>query len=374
MSIMVHGRTPVVLVPGALASRLTYSYDDQSVSGCIGAGVDEDAWMNLTTLLTEPGCLMQRLEMRWNTSSNSWENRHGVTVKVVAGIDGVEYLDGPTSSRVPYYHPLIDFLERNLSFIRNVNLVAAPYDFRVGAKGLDAWRQSLADTIESFGEPVLLISHSMGCMEAAFFLSLRDDGWKKTHIRGWIAAGGSFLGVPRLAKAILHGDDLHVPGLTAENAHSYETHVGELLLAMPLPLPGEWNGTYRVTVNETGASYDASTVPIKLLPAFGLDGPYSAESKVFPGVLRDAGVNVKLVYGSAVPTPVAFHFLYANFTDEPEMTMGDGDGSVPVVSSTYPLRHWANVEAFELKGVSHVELIQNEVFFRLVAAALDLHR
>ncbi len=364
---MGQGRTPIVLVPGALASRLAYSFSGGESPGCSRAGVDEDAWMNLTALLTEPSCVMARLEMRWNASSNSWCNRPGVTVNVVDGIAGVEYLDGASSKRVPYYHGLIAFLETNLGYTRNVDLLAAPYDFRVGAMGLDAWRQGLARMIESFEEPVLLVSHSMGCMEVAYFLSLHDARWKKLHIRQWIAAGGSFLGVPRLAKAILHGDDLHVPGLTAENAHSYETHAGEFLLAMPLPEPKEWDGIYRVTVKETGESFDALTVPAKLLTQFHLDDAYNVEKKAFPGILSDAGVNVTLVCGTSVPTPVQFNFLYANLTDDPQMIMGSGDGSVPVVSSSFPLRNWTSVSAVEMKGVSHVELIQNEVFFKLVA-------
>lgn len=80
------------------------------------------------------------------------------------------------------------------------NLRAAAYDWRVGPVGMAlryGYFDALRSTIEELGQPVALITHSMGCRVAQYFLQQAGPEWTARHIGRFIAVSALWLGVPK---------------------------------------------------------------------------------------------------------------------------------------------------------------------------------
>ena len=58
---------------------------------------------------------------------------------------------------------------------------AAPYDFRLHPRSAAGYLAAVAALIEEMfaaAGPVLLVSHSMGCLYTLHFLASKTDAWK----------------------------------------------------------------------------------------------------------------------------------------------------------------------------------------------------
>ena len=241
---------------------------------------------------------------------------------------------------------------------------AATYDWRVGCRGLSQWRADLKSLIESYNEPVVLVAHSMGCMQCNFFLNSMTADWRNQHIAAFVSAGGPYIGAPKVLKGIISGDDLGITTLPASDAQILQRNSGAGTLVSPLPSE-RWGPAPLLTAgSETYLWHNISLVFDKL----NISAPYKYETVIFPGVTADAGVPVYLVRGTGVKTVVGVSYPRSDFSGSVNEIFGDGDGTVPTASSTYPLAAgWGQVIDYPMSGVKHLDLIANQDFYKLVA-------
>ena len=165
-------------------------------------------------------------------------------------------------------------------------------------------------------------------------------------------------------KGIISGDNLDIPTLPASDAHILQRNSGAGTFVAPFP-NAAW-GTQQPLVSAGNQRFFFNNVS-KVFDLFNLTDAYNAESQTFPGVVQDPLVPVYLVRGSALKTVVSIAYPNLDFSGKVVEKMGDGDGTVPSISSTYPLASgWKNVTDFKMVGVKHLDLIANKEFYSLV--------
>lgn len=296
---------PVVLVPGLAGSRLQYQFDNVKPGPLCEKSSNgwKDAWVVLESLL--PGsadCVMSRLAMKWG-SNGTWLNTDRVDVRVVHGLESVEYLD-PTNSitkdGTAYYAGLIAALTA-VGYTRNVDLIGAPYDWRQGTIRNDLlfeeWKLLIEVAVNKTGLPAVIVSHSMGCVMINYFLNTMTASWKRANVYLWIGAGGPLGGAPQVLEGIISGYDLGITTLPNSDAQLLEGHSGAGMLLSPLPLTSIWGASPLLEIGNS--TFYASDLPAFFV-SHGYGAPYTAEMTSFPRVLSDPGVPVKWVYGTNI--------------------------------------------------------------------------
>jgi hypothetical protein len=114
-----------------------------------------------------------------------------------------------------------------------------------------------------------------------------------------------------------------------------------------------------------GQVYGTSDLP-SLFSKLGASGPFNLEKGFVAQSLLSPGVNCTVVYGSQVQTVVSANYADYNFNQPTMLYTASGDGTVPAVSATFPLRHWSASGLFslELANVKHMNLISDPNFYR----------
>lgn len=308
---------------------------------------------------------MSRLRLQWTGSE--WVDWPGVNVSVVQGLDGISWLDPDnalTKHETQYY---ASFIESAIAvgYVEGVSMVGMPYDWRHGGGGsMIQWRADLVGVVEalveSAGMPLVLVSHSMGCLEVSLFLQLQSAAWKAKHIWNWVCAGGPMIGAPKVAKGVLTGDNLGIVTLPTADAFILQSNSATGFFLLPTtdawPSPVVYGGN---------TSYWATDLPA-LFAKRGQGAFVKHEQPWLQMVLRDPGVNVTLIAGSGTPTAGSIMYQTASLTGTPTLYNVDGDGTVPLVSAFYPVGRWAAVNPVQVKGVEHLQLVQTQGFFNLV--------
>ena len=134
-----------------------------------------------------------------------------------------------------------------------------------------------------------------------------------------------------------------------------------------LPRPSVWNNTVLVstpTQTYTASDYHQLFSDIGFTDGFAMYQGIENINRNFPS----PNVPTHCFYGVAVKTPLSFRYTRSfpeGAEDNPEVTMGDGDGEVNLQSSQVCLR-WANnnggrsFRSMVICGVNHLKMVQNE--------------
>jgi lysophospholipase-3 len=187
--------TPVVVFPGAYATRLEVQVQNQSVAPeCPPSGTFEVWFGNdspsiefsqvcqdkLLTLVLDPD--------ESKPMPERFSNQPGVTATLKAF--------GQTQS-VPLYEPLYAFLE-TAGYRRNMNIRVAGYDWRLTPDIDDFLERTMALIEETYYQngntPVHLWGHSNGPLYAQFLLTHTTQAWKNRFIHGFTPVAGNWAG------------------------------------------------------------------------------------------------------------------------------------------------------------------------------------
>mmetsp|Transcript_21956 Transcript_21956/g.62539 ORF Transcript_21956/g.62539 Transcript_21956/m.62539 type:complete len:745 (+) Transcript_21956:3-2237(+) len=176
----------------------------------------------------------------------------GVKIRNIEGLEGVDYLSpGMLTDHVSYvFGPVINALVDQGGYTRDVNLQAAPYDWRMSPTELESRDKYFSRTIQQVASlyhsnndtPVVLIGHSLGTKTAHYFLNfcLKEKGreWIDKYIHTYMPVGGPHLGAPKALRSTISGDKMSLDTfLSDEEALSFGRSLGSGPWLFPGKLP-----------------------------------------------------------------------------------------------------------------------------------------
>lgn len=279
-----------------------------------------------------------------------------------------------------YMAPLIHSLQQ-IGYVDGETLFGAPYDFRyglaadghpsrVGSKFLQDLKRLIEHASSSNGgNPVILVSHSLGSLFALHLLNRNPPTWRRQFIKHLVAlsppwggavdemltfASGNTLGVPLVDPLIVRGEQ-----------RSSESNL------WLFPNPEFFGGTKPLVITET-RNYTALDI-VDFLRDIGFpEGIYPYETRILPLIenMEAPHVPVTCIIGSGVRTPESLFYRNGDFDERPEVIYGDGDGTVNMVSLLGVQKLWEDdrnqsLKVIKIGGVSHTAILKDE-------AALDV--
>lgn len=275
-----------------------------------------------------------------------------------------------------YMAPLVESLEQ-IGYVSGENLFGAPYDFRYGlaAEGHPSrvgskFLQDLNDLIEKAsnsnnGKPVILISHSLGGLFVLHLLNRNPLSWRKKFIKHFVALSAPWGGTVDEMLTFASGNTLGVPLvdplIVREEQRSSESNLWLLPNAKIF-------GRKKPLVITPKATYSAHDIP-EFLNGIGFsEGVYPYITRIFPLLEQLAApeVPVTCIIGSGVKTPETLFYGEHGFDEQPDVTYGDGDGTVNMISLLALESLWADeknqtLKVIKINDVSHTSVLKNDI-------------
>ena len=171
-------RHPVVLIPGNLRSTLYATLDPAQTQkyGCNVSALTSSPfimWYNAELVKDDPSisCFKQIFALDYNQTAHRTLYPIGVKVfvKDFGNTSSVETYDGlpASTSKKLYFSALVQALVDQLGYQRNVNVFAAPYDFRRAPNEQQVFYQNLTELVElafmtNNNTKVVLVAQSLG--------------------------------------------------------------------------------------------------------------------------------------------------------------------------------------------------------------------
>lgn len=325
---------PVVIVPGDGGNQLEAKLDKPSHLHFYCARKSDwfRLWLNTADLIGATDCWADNIKLIYDEDTDELTNNVGVETRVpgFGGTSGFEELD----PGVPF-HATAAFRSMVLQLVgaghvRNETLRGAPYDFRYapssgeGSAFIARLKALIEETSEAQGgQRVSLVSHSMGCLQVLYLLNQQSQEWKDRYVEKWIPMAGPFGGSAKEMRLHASGDNQGLPIASRtirEEQRSYETN----FWLAPVP---HWFGD-RTLVETPTRTYSAQDYDV-----FFEDVGFPTGKKLMQrvsgltGAAAAPGVDVVCMYSLGVDTPISFKYG-SSFDADPEITNGDGDGTV----------------------------------------------
>lgn len=277
------------------------------------------------------------MKLVYNTTTRKTYNSAGVVTRVqgFGTTESVEFVDPAKVYGTSYFDTIVRELVA-LGYERNKNILGAPYDFRKAPNELEDYFTDLEALVErayhdNGYERVVLICHSMGCLNSLYFLNQKNQTWKDKYVRSMISLAGVWGGSVKALKAFASGDNfgvLVIPSLSLrKDVRTFPS------LAYLLPSKDVWPED-KVLVKNKRKNYT-----VKNYKDFFQDINYPVGYEMWLDVhnltspLDAPGIEVHCLHGSRVNTMDHIDYQYGQFPDaKPKVFYGDGDGTVNLVS------------------------------------------
>jgi lysophospholipase-3 len=376
----------VVIVPGDGSNQLFARLDKRESAHwwCTRRSDWFRIWLSLSSLLNplELPCWCENMRLDFNASTGRMQSAAGVHVRVSSfgSTRSFEQLDPDVpAAATAVWQQMVDALER-AGHARDTDVRGAPYDFRFSPLTDTGYHRALEALIEQTSRahgkaPVVLLSHSLGCLHLQAFLAARSAAWKAQYVREWIAIAGPYGGAASEVRLHASGDNVGLPisslALRGQQ-RSYESNV------WMLPNPRVWGcAPLARTAERTYSSLE--------LEQFLRDVGYAEGALVLralgplrAGFDRAPGVRVRCLFSTGVPTAESFNWTgstASRFDSPPLVELGDGDGTVGE-RSLRVCTQWAQQQAEPVivqrfVGISHSAMLTAKPVVDYVVAAVE---
>jgi hypothetical protein len=371
--------SPVVIVPGTggnqLEAKLTEDYKASS-PWCYTLKKDYfRLWLDLVTLFPPfTSCFADRLALEYDPITDQYYNAKGVETRVpyFGTTESMEYLDPSFKSISAYMIQLVNELTSK-GYEKGRSLFGAPYDFRYApgpraSKVAVEYQKDLKSLIEhayttNNKEPVVLVSHSMGCLWTLYFLNQQPMEWRHKFVAHFVTIAAPWGGVVEQMMTFASGNPEGVPFVNPLVIRKEQRSSESNLWLLPV----SWTFGLRPLVITSSRSYTAADME-EFLNDIGFPegiAPYQSRIPHLTEVLQAPKVPITLIYGFGVPTAETLSYDSKGFDYIPKIEMGDGDGTVNVCSLTAVISDWKNTQgqsldviAFPKKG--HMKILQDK--------------
>lgn len=263
------------------------------------------------------------------------------------------------------------------------SLYGAPYDFRY-APGPHAsevalnYMRDLKGLIESASrkndnQPVVLLAHSMGGLWTLYFLNQQSMAWRRQYISRFISVatpwGGAVEQMMTFASGNPEGVPLVDPLVVREEQRRSESNLWLLPVSRVF-------GDRPLVVSST-RNYTAKDMETFLMDVGFPEGvaPYKSRIPHLTEILQAPQIPVTLIHGYGVPTSELLSYERKGFDSHPEITEGDGDGTVNLCSLTAVVKEWEGVEGQQLEVIplanqGHMKILHDEASIQVIVDAI----
>ena len=342
-------RAPLLVLPGLGGSVLDATFDaahDPPHWYCTGKQDAHLLWLRVTELVPKvSNCFFYNIGLEYDVETNVYSNKPGVSItpRGFGNFSGTTCLDPDKGfCNITPYLVKLKAAYAAAGYVPGLNVRSAPYDFRLGpdAEGQIAYFARVQELIEqmfvdSGGEKVHLMGHSMGAAMGYQLMAMSSPVWKEKYIASFIPLGGPLGGAPGIPATLVSGRNFAIPYFNAtlfdpsKFAHAIQAWGGVVWMSpnahaafsTPCLIKDEVTGTCYGIDNmqqfylDSGANVTATL--FQHLSALDLGG-------TAPGVPVHCGI------GHNVSTPIAYVYSDGVGKGQPEaLTSLDGDGTVP---------------------------------------------
>ncbi|RWS31467.1 group XV phospholipase A2-like protein [Leptotrombidium deliense] len=388
-------KIPVNTVPGRMVSKLDAKLDFKVIDAQSPYVWCKKKWdyflvwfklANFKPFMKE--CWFNTIALRYDKTERRTVNAPGVTIKpqYFGLTEPVEFL-WPTVRNVKsdYFYSLVETL-RTFGYRRNVDIFAAPYDWRKATYENKEFIASMDDLIEkamnsNHGKPVVIICHSLGCIYTHHYLTKKDKSWKKGFVRAMISIAAPYGGEFRILYSYLGLDDSLLVKKFPIIRIAERTFSSTALL---LPSPSVFRDKVLISApnfNYTAYNYDVFFTAIRNQIAFDmwLDSKDTLEKFEHPGVdvYCIAGVGVKTMESLDALEEALEKDLKSKVKKllriDHGVKYGNGDGFVNALSAARCLQWRNNLEhnfiynEFPLK---HLDLVKHQSVIKYIMNVL----
>uniref|UniRef100_A0A8C6GJ82 Phosphatidylcholine-sterol acyltransferase n=2 Tax=Mus TaxID=862507 RepID=A0A8C6GJ82_MUSSI len=376
---------PVILVPGCLGNRLEAKLDKPDVVNWMCYRKTEDfftIWLDFNLFLPlGVDCWIDNTRIVYNHSSGRVSNAPGVQIRVpgFGKTESVEYVDD--NKLAGYLHTLVQNLVNN-GYVRDETVRAAPYDWRLAPDQQDDYYKKLAGLVEemyaTYGKPVFLIGHSLGCLHVLHFLLRQPQSWKDHFIDGFISLGAPWGGSIKAMRILASGDNQGIPILS--NIKLKEEQRITTTSPWMLPAPHVWPEDH-VFISTPNFNYTVQDFERFFTDLHFEEGWHMfLQSRDLLARLPAPGVEVYCLYGVGRPTPHTYIYDH-NFPykDPVAALYEDGDDTV-ATRSTELCGQWQGrqsqpVHLLPMNETDHLNMVfSNKTLEHINAILLGAYR
>ncbi|MED6124147.1 Lecithin-cholesterol acyltransferase-like 1 [Stylosanthes scabra] len=375
---------PLILIPGAggnqLEAKLTQDYNPSSFvcNTWYPLFKKKNGWFRLwfdSTVLLSPftKCFADRMSLHYNQELDDYFNTPGVLTRVpnFGSTSSLLYLNPRLKYVTEYMASLVNSLEE-LGYIEGETLFGAPYDFRYGlaAEGhpCEVGSQFLEDlkslieeaSASNGGKEVILVSHSLGGLFALELLNRNDPSWSRKFIKHLVALSAPWGGAMDELLTFASGNTLGVPLVDPLIVRPEQRSSESNLWLLPNP---KVYGHQKLLVTDH-RSYSAHDM-VDFLKDIGFsEGISPYKTRILPLIEKlkaPEEIPITCIIGSGVRTPEILFYKDGDFDEGPEISYGDGDGTVNMVSLLALQSLNQSIKVINIDGVSHVSILKDEV-------------
>nr|XP_008516437.1 PREDICTED: phosphatidylcholine-sterol acyltransferase isoform X3 [Equus przewalskii] len=344
---------PVILVPGCLGNQLEAKLDKPDVVNWMCYRKTEDfftIWLDLNMFLPlGVDCWIDNTRVVYNRSSGRVSNAPGVQIRVpgFGKTYSVEYLDTSklAGQQEEYYGKLAGLVE---------------------------------EMHATYGKPVFLIGHSLGCLHLLYFLLRQPQSWKDRFIDGFISLGAPWCGSIKPMLVLASGDNQGIPIMSSIKLKEEQrmTTTSPWMFPSSRAWPEDHVFISTPSFNYTGRDFQRFFTDLHFE-----EGWYMwLQSRDLLAGLPAPGVEVYCLYGVGLPTPSTYIFDHGfPYTDPVGVLYEDGDDTV-ATRSTELCARWQGrqpqpVHLLPLHGIQHLNMVfSNQTLEHVNAILLGTYR